>query len=530
MMIDFRFFLVMIFSQIVASSKILFYVGCLPMGSHVRVANFWANSLSTCGHDVYSLIPDVYYERRVQTDKNKAFSYLTIPVNYTAEEVNEVINSFLEKSANGETSSFFATVNTILSTFAQNNESNKFTNALQVSTITCDIVLKDAELLKRIQKENFDLLVGDSMLPCHHVLAERLHLPYVTMDTPPILPSLVSKLHVPSNPAYVPEGYSHLTDKMSFFERVKNSFLIQFVPFIFDIIVHQPIQNIAEKYSLNNNKKNLFSNVGIWFGVNCHPALEFPRPITNNIVCTRGMLSTPANPILDNELLSFIESAERGVILISMGSTINISSNVLLESFASAFARLPYKVIWRYTSNVSPPSLGNNTKLMSWIPQNDLLGHPNVKAMMYHGGINGVYQAVYHGTPVIGIPMYQDQHDNIARLVAHGMAEVIDINTLTSESLYQTIMKVVSNKRYGDIASLRSKIMRDTVHIPQVETAKWMEHMIKFGSDHLQSGAKSLTFIEYYLIDSIAILMLLCLVILMCLYRGVKLLVRKIYT
>ena len=43
-----------------------------------------------------------------------------------------------------------------------------------------------------------------------------------------------------------------------------------------------------------------------------------------------------------------------------------------------------------------------NVMLFDWIPQNDLLGHRNVKLFITHCGRNGQFEALYHGKPAVG--------------------------------------------------------------------------------------------------------------------------------
>ena len=64
-----------------------------------------------------------------------------------------------------------------------------------------------------------------------------------------------------------------------------------------------------------------------------------------------------------------------------------------------------------HTSGLSTNVTGlpSNIITKDWIPQNDLLGHPNVKVFISHGGNNGQYEAVYHGVPMIAIPLFGDQ-------------------------------------------------------------------------------------------------------------------------
>ena len=56
--------------------------------------------------------------------------------------------------------------------------------------------------------------------------------------------------------------------------------------------------------------------------------------------------------------------------------------------------------------------LGDNVKVSSWLPQNDILGHPKTRLFIGHAGMNGMLEAAYHGVPMICVPFFGDQFDN----------------------------------------------------------------------------------------------------------------------
>lgn len=72
-------------------------------------------------------------------------------------------------------------------------------------------------------------------------------------------------------------------------------------------------------------------------------------------------------------------------------------------------------------------------------------GHPLTKAFITHGGTNGIYEAIYHGVPMVGIPMFADQHDNIAHMRAKGAAVELDFSTLTTQDLVDAVNTVINN-------------------------------------------------------------------------------------
>ena len=64
-----------------------------------------------------------------------------------------------------------------------------------------------------------------------------------------------------------------------------------------------------------------------------------------------------------------------------------------------------------------------NLRVLTWLPQNDLLGHPAVVAFLSHAGIHSMYEAIYHATPLVVVPLGADQFEN-ARWAAASACEV----------------------------------------------------------------------------------------------------------
>ena len=104
---------------------------------------------------------------------------------------------------------------------------------------------------------------------------------------------------------------------------------------------------------------------------------DYPGSSMPNEIHVGGLITQPARP-LPEHIQSFLDIADDGAIVVSFGSQAKLSSahnEILMETFLG----LKENVIWRYPGSDKLADIPDRIKLMDWMPQNDVLGHPNVK-------------------------------------------------------------------------------------------------------------------------------------------------------
>ncbi|XP_013373984.1 PREDICTED: UDP-glucuronosyltransferase 2B17-like isoform X2 [Chinchilla lanigera] len=235
--------------------------------------------------------------------------------------------------------------------------------------------------------------------------------------------------------------------------------------------------------------------------------LEFPRPTLPNTEFVGGLHCKPAKP-LPKEMEEFVQSSgEHGIVVFSLGSMVHNLTEERANVIALALAQLPQKVIWRY-SGKKPDTLQPNTQLYEWIPQNDLLGHPKTKAFVTHGGANGIYDAINHGVPMVGIPLFGEQHDNIAHMEAKGAAVVLDFMTMSTADLVNALKEVMNNPSFKENVMWLSTIHHDQPMKPLDRAAFWIEFVMRHKrANHLRPLAQNLTWYQYHSLDVIGFLL-----------------------
>ncbi|XP_038670121.1 UDP-glucuronosyltransferase 2A1-like [Scyliorhinus canicula] len=400
-----------------------------------------------------------------------------------------------------------------------------FINTIHIYlTNLCHALFQNKNLLTQLENENFDLVLTDPFLPVGPLLAYYFKLPLV-YNVRWLSSGEAHFLFAPSPLSYVPVLGSGCTDKMSFLQRTKN-IIINLLQLSASRFIIQPSYNeICRRYlGPDTDIEMILLRADVWL-MRVDFIFEFPRPTMPNIVYMGGFQCKPSKP-LAAEFEEFVQSSgEHGIIVMSLGTFISSLPMQITMKIAEAFAQVPQKIIWRHDGKI-PPNLGNNTLLAKWIPQNDLLGHPKTRAFISHGGTNGVYEAIYHGVPVVGIPLFYDQFDNLLRLETRGAAKVIDITTLLSSDLLQTINEVINNTSYRDNMQKLSALHRDQPESPMERAIFWIEYVARHkGAAHLRSESYRLPWYAYYCVDVIFFLLSLFLIVTML----TVLLLKKVY-
>ncbi|KAM9816798.1 UDP-glucuronosyltransferase 2B1-like [Neosynchiropus ocellatus] len=366
-------------------------------------------------------------------------------------------------------------------------------------------LLENKALIRSLKEENYDLVLTDPAVPAGAILSYYLKIPLVFN----VRWAGSGEGHFvlgPSPLSYIPMTGTELTDKMSFSERVVNMLGYILGEYHAAVYFAPHYTKVIDKYiGPDMDLNSIFQAADLWL-MRVDFVFEFPRPTMPNIVYIGGFQCKPAKP-LPADLEEFVQSSgEHGVIVMSLGTIIGSLPGDLANKIAAAFARLPQKVIWRHTGN-KPTTLGNNTLLVDWLPQKDLLGHPKVKLFVPHGGTNGVQEAIYHGVPILGMPLVFDQGDNLLRIVARGAGKMIRFSELTEDTFYRELQEVLTNPSYRSNMQRLSRLHRDQPMKPMDTAIFWIEYIMRHkGATHLRTESYKLSWYQYHCADVMLVL------------------------
>ncbi|XP_076867461.1 UDP-glucuronosyltransferase 2A2-like [Brachyhypopomus gauderio] len=374
--------------------------------------------------------------------------------------------------------------------------------------VACDSVLRNEELLARLRSLEFDVLFFDPMAMCSDLLAEVLQVPFV-ISLRLSLGYSMERLcgQMPAPPSYVPISPVQLTDRMSFMERVYNVGLYVFYNVAFQFFFMESMNKYySEVLGKPTTLCDTLGKADIWL-IRTYWDFEYPRPLLPNFKFVGGLHCKPAKP-LPKEMEEFVQSSGNdGIVVFSLGSLIKNLTTERVNTIASALGQIPQKVFWGYTGK-KPDTLAPNTRLYDWIPQNDLLGHPKTKAFITHGGTNGLYEAIYHGVPMVGIPLFADQPDNMNHMKTKGAAVMLDFHKMESKDLRDAISEVINNPLYKESIMRLSRIHHDQPMKPLDQAVFWIEFVMRNkGAKHLRVEAHNLTWYQYHCLDVAAFLL-----------------------
>ncbi|XP_065219641.1 UDP-glycosyltransferase UGT5-like [Planococcus citri] len=381
--------------------------------------------------------------------------------------------------------------------------------------------------------EKYDLLIVEM---CHNdifmLFGKRFDVPIVAFHSHIPLPWHHEVMGLLNSPSYLPVEFSGYTSKMNFFQRLINAWLHFEGNFYYEIGSRRVLDEIAPKIFNQSvpKMKDLANGVNLWL-FNTHYSINWAMPLAPNVKEVGGLMIQKSKPLPKN-IEKFINESKHGVVYFCMGSLLRGETfpPEKREAFLYAFSKIAQRVLWKWEGDVLPGK-SDDIMISKWMPQRDILAHPNVKLFISHGGLLGMSEAVYEGVPILGIPIVADQRTNIKSLEANGAGELLDYNNeISNEVVLEKIQRLLNDPKYKENAKVLSDRYRDRPMSPLDTAVYWTEYVIRHkGAPHLRTAAADMPWYQYLLLDVIAFVVAVLVAGLLIIYYATKFILKAIY-
>ncbi|XP_055596984.1 UDP-glucosyltransferase 2-like isoform X2 [Uranotaenia lowii] len=379
----------------------------------------------------------------------------------------------------------------------------------------------------------FDLIINDFLSgPCLSAIAQHKfgRPPYIPVTAFNGITATVSQAGSYSYPAIIPNHEYDTPEKMNYAQRFMNflyshweELLNQYnmVPEM-DKLVRQLIPDIPYLDDFDKDTRLVL--------LNSHPAIQYSEPTMPSVISVGGLqIQQPKE--LPDDLKQVVEKAKNGVILFSLGTNVRSDSlgDERIIAIVNAMAKFPqYQFLWKFETDVLPVEVPKNVYIRSWMPQNDILAHPNVKLFITHSGLLSTQEAVWYGVPMIGFPVFADQYRNTNYITERGAGRRLSLKNIKSDDLADAIRDVMTDQSYRKNMAEISKVFRDQPEHPLDRAIWWTEWVLRNPDSRiLQSNALYISWMTKYSFDVIVPLVVIGLLALKVVVLGLKFILCK---
>ncbi|KYN14004.1 2-hydroxyacylsphingosine 1-beta-galactosyltransferase [Trachymyrmex cornetzi] len=249
----------------------------------------------------------------------------------------------------------------------------------------------------------------------------------------------------PDDPNFNPDMTYPFTNRMTINERIMNILYTTYTRLYYRYWHLPNAQRMANKRTPGTSVYDIDKNFSLVILGNNH-VFGYPKPLLPHVIEVHSLhiLENPGS--LPKDIHEFLDNAQDGAIYFSLGS--NLQTDQLpagpLTALCNALGSLKQRVLWKHNSNMAIHA--TNIKFVKWVPQQAVLAHPKVIAYMMQGGLQSLQEAVHYAVPVVAIPFFGDQYFNARKILDASIGLTLDIDTITENSIVQTLTEIVKNK------------------------------------------------------------------------------------
>ena len=359
-------------------------------------------------------------------------------------------------------------------------------------------MFNDHDFMSFVNESGFDMLILNMLktLISPTILAYKFSIPFIIVNT-------IHNpwgLRVPALPSFVPHApmCNDCTEHMTLLQRLKNAYIhfsmstqnqLGIETFQVQWREQFPDSPIPTMNEVLSSAQLVILNGDLLMG--------YPEPTMPNVILAGGLSAKPAKP-LTREFQSMMEASEQDFVLVSFG-TVYHPPDEYINKLCDAFRKLPYTFLMKYKGNMS--TFPKNVQTYNWFPQNDLLAQAKVKLFINHCGNNGQMEALYHGVPMVCIPLIHDQYFNSLRMEYRGYGKQVDLYVDAVDTMISSINDVLTNNTYNSNIQRASQIYHDRPLTACQNAVYWIEHVIKFGGKHLRSYGQDMPLYQFWMLD-----------------------------
>lgn len=270
-----------------------------------------------------------------------------------------------------------------------------------------------------------------------------------------------------SNMPYIPSigfGFPYL--KMTTLQRIMNFVPLLFVKVIFPIVGWP---NAVMQKTVELTKGRLILVPGV-------PGLDYPQHLAPLVQYTGPYLTAKdaEQSLLSVDMKVFLDTPKAPpVMYISMGTVVQLSRTLclpILEAIREGYAAGEFRAMWALPAHQEAECLGEDRAAdlvksgalfhSAWIHTPAALSHPSVRVFLSHCGANGATESVWAKVPVLGMPFFGDQPENVNRLQDLDLGLRLDKNRLTASDIREGARLLVTDPRYAKAAHKVGNLMR----------------------------------------------------------------------
>lgn len=223
--------------------------------------------------------------------------------------------------------------------------------------------------------EKFDLLVMESFMNGAFTgFQHHYKVPCVLVSPIGAQKSVNYLFGNPNNPSYVADVLLPYGDKMTFFQRLTNTFNYMAHILIVNLFSNNKQNELLHKYFPDApHITELIHNASLVL-LNSVPGITQPLPLLPNMIEVGGLhLKAPQK--LPEDLQKYLDESKQGVVYFSLGSNLRAKDMTHEKKSAvlKALSKLKLNVLWKFDEPLA--DLPTNVKIQKWLPQQEILGN-----------------------------------------------------------------------------------------------------------------------------------------------------------